>query len=116
MRPSHLYLARWEGNTAFISGVDPQITFPLPRPGAVAGIRIRYAHKNRQGSRAQFQLSWRRPGQAQYTTSQRYVNWNLPTGERETTIWIDDLLQEFRIQPDNQQGEFRIDEITLLEP
>jgi hypothetical protein len=117
LRPSHLYLARWEGNTAQVTGVDPQITFTLARPGPVAGVRIRYAHRNRQGAPARFQLSWKRPGQDEYTSTQRYANWNLPTGEgKETTIWIDDVVAQFRIQPDNQRCQFRIDEITLLEP
>jgi hypothetical protein len=116
VRPSHVYLARWEGNTAHVTGVDPQITFTLARPRPVAGIRIRYAHHNLQGAPARFQLSWRGPGQAEYTETQRYASWNLPTGERkETTIWIDDVLAQLRIQPDNQRCEFRIDEITLLE-
>jgi hypothetical protein len=116
LTPSQLYLTRWEHNTAYVTGVDPQITFKLPRPRPVAGIRIRYAHTNRQGAPARFQLSWKRPGQSQYINTQRYANWNLPTGEgRETTIWVDDVVEQFRIQPDNQPCEFRIDEITLLE-
>ena len=81
----------------------------------IAGIRVRYAHKNLQGADARFSLSWKRPAQAAYNDQQRYANWMLPTGEgKETTIWIDDVVEQFRIQPDNQRGEFRIDEITLL--
>jgi hypothetical protein len=114
---ARLHLAHWEGNTAHVTGVDPQITYTLPQPRLVAGIRIKYAHKNPQGSPGRFQLSWRRSGQTNYDEAQRYANWNLPTGEgRETTIWIDDLVDQFRIQPDNQPCEFRIDGITLLEP
>jgi hypothetical protein len=117
LQPSHLYLARWEGNTAHVTGVDAQITFTLVQPRPIAGIRIRYAHANHQGAPARFQLSWRRPDQTEYVNTQRYANWNLPTGEgKETTIWIDDVVEKLRIQPDNQRCEFRIDEITLLEP
>lgn len=117
LKPSALRLTRWEGNTAYVTGVDPQITFTLPTPGVVAGIRIRYSHKNRQGAPARFQLTWRHPGQRDYNHDQRYANWDLPTGnEKETTIWIDDNVADFRIQPDNQPCEFRIDDITLLTP
>jgi hypothetical protein len=113
--PSHLYSVRWEGNIAHATGVDPQITFAMARPISVAGIHIRYAHKNAQGSPARFQLTWKRPGQAEYSNTERYVNWNLPTGEgKETTIWIDDVIDRFRIQPDNQRCDFRIDELTIL--
>jgi hypothetical protein len=115
--PTRVYLARWDGTTAHVTGVDPQLTFTLPRPAPVAGIRINYAHANRQGAPARFQLSWKRPGQSSYTDVDRCTNWHLPTGEgRETTVWVDDVLEQFRIQPDNQPCEFRIDKITLLEP
>jgi hypothetical protein len=115
--PTRLFLARWDGSTAHVTGVDPQITFTLPKPAPVAGIRIKYAHANRQGAPARFQLSWKRPGQPNYNDAERYTNWTLPTGAgRETTVWVDDVLEQFRIQPDNQPCEFRIDKITLLEP
>jgi hypothetical protein len=117
LEPSRLYLARWDGTTAHVTGVDPQITFTLSRPRPVAGIRINYAHANPQRAPARFQLSWKRPGQPGYTDTERYANWTLPTGAgRETTVWVDDVLEQFRIQPDNQPCEFRIDKITLLEP
>jgi hypothetical protein len=114
--PSHVSLARWDGNTAHVTGVDSQITFTLARPRPVAGIRISYSHSNGQGAPARFNLTWKRPGQSSYAPAQRYANWNLPTGEgRETTVWIDDVIEVFRIQPDNQPCEFRIDKITILE-
>jgi hypothetical protein len=116
LRPTQVTLARWDGTTAHVTGVDPQITFTLTRPCPVAGIRIKYAHTNLQRAPARFQLSWKRPGQQNYTDAQRYTNWTLPTGEgKQTTVWVDDILEQFRIQPDNQPCEFRIEQITLLE-
>jgi hypothetical protein len=116
LTPTDVYLARWEGTTAHVTNVDPQITFTLPEPRQVAGIRIRYAHANPRGDPARFRLTWRHPGQAEYPDTQRYAHWFQPTGEgKESTIWIDDIVDQFRIQPDNQPCEFRIDEIVLLE-
>jgi hypothetical protein len=115
VKPADVRLAVWEGTTAHITGVDPQLVYTLSSPRTIAGIRLKYAHKNRQGAPARFQLSWKRPGQVSYNDQQRYANWTLPTGDgHETTIWVDDLVEQFRIQPDNQPGEFRIDGITLL--
>jgi hypothetical protein len=114
--PIRVALARWDGKTAHVTGVDPQITFALAPPRPIAGIRINYSHSNRQGAPARFNLSWKRPGQSGYTPAQRYANWTLPTGEgRATTVWVDDIVEHFRIQPDNQPCEFRIDKITVLE-
>jgi hypothetical protein len=117
--PTDTSLARWDpaSSTAHVTGVDPQLTYRLPSPRPLAGIRIRYSHSNRQRSPARFQLTWKRPGQANYSHAQRYANWSLPTGvDLQTTVWIDDTVTEFRIQPDNQPSEFGIHEIVLLEP
>ena len=115
--PVHVSLIRWKSPTAEIIGVDPQVTFALPQPRYVAGIRIRYAHANPQGAPARFVTTWSGPGDRGEEEDRRYANWNLPTGrDRETTIWIDDTIEQFQIQPDNQPGTFRFNAITLLIP
>ncbi len=117
--PASLSLARWDAatSTVHVTGVDPQLTYRLPSPRHVAGVRISYSHTNAQGSPARFQFAWRRPGQAAYLDTQRSSNWALPTGaHQKTTVWIDDTPAEFRIQPDNQPCDFQIGEITLICP
>ncbi|MDR3635718.1 MAG: hypothetical protein P4L84_18090 [Isosphaeraceae bacterium] len=117
LQPTLVSDATWDGRTARVTDIDPQITFSLSKPREVAGIRIRYSHANRQGAPARFQLTWRRPGQRGYSLDQRYANWNLPTGSgRETTVWVDDVIADFRIQPDSQPCDFKIDAIELLVP
>jgi hypothetical protein len=119
LQPSDLYLARWQDHThtAQVIGVDPQITFTLPCQRYVAGIRIKYAHANRQRAPARFQLTWQHAGQTDFPASQRYTNWFQPTGDgKETTVWIDEVIEQFRIQPDNQPCTFRVDAIVLLQP
>src|SRR5262249_7594169 len=115
--PSAIFLAHWDGRTVHVTGVDPQVTFTLPHPRPVAGIRIRDSHHNRQGAPARFQMTWKGLGASRYSDQDRYANWYLPTGDdKETTVWVDDIIDQFRIQPDNQPCEFRIDEIVLLVP
>lgn len=115
--PVELRQVRWDAGTAEVVNVDPQITFALPAPRYVAGIRIRYDHANPQGAPARFQLTWKGPGQGGYADDRRFAHWNLPTGAgRETTVWVDAVIDRFRVQPDNQPGRFRIRGIDLLEP
>ena len=46
---------------------------------------------------------------------QVYSNWSLPTGQNKvTTLWVEDTVKEFWLQPDNQACEFSIGEIALL--
>ena len=118
LTPARTDLATWDAatSTARVTGVAPQITFRVDPPRPVAGLRIRYSHSNGTGTPARFQLTWKRHGDAEYSDARRYANWSQPTGDGVTTIWIDDVLAEFRIQPDNQPGVFRIDQIVLLEP
>ncbi len=119
VKPAALTLARWDAasSTVRVTGVDPQLTYRLSSPRRVAGVRIAYSHANAQGAPARFQFAWRRPGQPAYVDSQRSSNWALPTGkDRQTTVWIDDTVAEFRIQPDNQPCDFQIGEIMLICP
>jgi len=117
--PAALSLARWDAatSTAHVTGVDPHLTYRLPAPRRAAGVRISYSHANADGAPARFQFDWRRPGQAAYPATQRSSNWALPTGkDRQTTVWFDDILAEFRIQPDNQPCDFQIGEILVICP
>ena len=73
-----------EGTTAHVTGVDPQITFNLPGPRPVAGIRIKYAHVNRQGAPAASSSPGSIPT-SPATPTIGDANWALPTGERHET-------------------------------
>jgi hypothetical protein len=118
--PDQVSLARWDAqkSTAYVTGVSPQLIYRLPSPRQVAGVRIRYSHRNRANHPARFMFTWKQPGQLNYPdTEQRYAIWSLPTGDgKETTVWVDDIVSEFRIQPDNQPCEFHIVEILVLTP
>ncbi len=115
--PSEVQLARWESGTAHITGVDPQLTYILLEGLHVAGVRLRYAHANSEGTPARFQMRWRGLDQPPGSPDRISSNWNLPTGrDRTTTVWVGDIIREFRVQPDNRPCEFRIESITLLIP
>jgi hypothetical protein len=117
--PAEVRLAVWDRarQTARATGVDPWLSFVLPEEGYVAGIRLRYAYANAEGSPARFRMDWRRAGLQRDRPDPGYSNWNLPTrGPRTTTVWIGDLVKSFRIQPDNRPCEFRLESIELLVP
>lgn len=100
-----------------MTGVDPWITFALPRPRYVAGVRLRYAHSNPAGLSARFNLSGKRADQADFPATQEFAIWGLDSGTgREVTVWVCDTIDAIRIQPDNRPCEFRIDALDLLVP
>ena len=117
LTPSKVTLLRWSDGVARAFGVDPWLTFQLPQPQYVAGLRIRYSHSNPTRTSSHFKAAWGRVDQPEFPKEQTYANWSLPTGpDRETTVWIGDTIGAFRIQPDNQPCEFRISGLTLLVP
>jgi hypothetical protein len=108
-------MAQWNDGRVEVTDPDPWISFDLPAPASVCGIRIRYSHANREGTPARFRIAWRGPGQLDFRAEQEYANWNFPTGDdHATTIWLDDVISQFRIQPDNRPCRFAISELTLL--
>jgi hypothetical protein len=113
--PAEVRLARWNDGQIEVTGIDPWIRFDLPAPTPVCGIRLRYSHTSPDGAPARFRIAWRRAGQRDFPPEQQYGNWNLATGpDRSTTVWIDDVISQIRIQPDNRPCRFAISELTLL--
>jgi len=61
LTPSQVRLLTWKDGTAHVTGVEPWVTFALPQPRYVAGIRLRYTHANRTATSAHFKIAWKRP-------------------------------------------------------
>ncbi len=98
-----------------LAGVDSWIHFDLPAPVRVSGIRMRYTQFTPDDLPARFRMAWQRPEQRNYPADQQYTNWNFPGGnDVATTIWVDDIVSRFRIQPDNRPGRFTISDLVLL--
>jgi hypothetical protein len=115
--PSSLIQAKWDGETAQVTNVDPYLIYELPEVRDVCGVRLRYSHSNRDGGPARFKMTWSQDGRADVPSNQRYSNWTMPTGDdRETTVWVGDRVKRIRIQPDNQVCRFRVLELVLLVP
>lgn len=114
LRPADVRLALWRDGEIKAIGPDPWVRFDLPAPIRVAGVRIRYDHRNDDGAPARFRLAWR-PDDRYRAPERQYGDWNLPTGDdRSVTVWIDGPVAQVRVQPDNRRCRFRIRELTLL--
>ncbi len=115
LSPADVRLGRWTDGELIATGVDPWVRFELPATERIAGVRIRYDHHNDDGSPSRFRLAWRSLGDLDFPADKQYGDWNLETGEdREVTVWIDDVVSQIRLQPDNRPCRFRIRELTLL--
>jgi hypothetical protein len=117
LTPAEIQFAHWNDGLLDVIGIDPWIRFDLPGPTPVSGIQVRYTHSSSGGVPARFRIAWRRPGQLDFPSHQQYGNWNLPTeSNRSMTVWVDDVVSQIRIQPDNRPCRFLISKLTLLVP
>jgi hypothetical protein len=115
LAPADVRLLRWVNGTAHVQGVDPFLHYTLPQAKIVAGIRLRYSHANKVNGPARFRIWWASGAALLSAGRQSYSNWALPTGhDRVTIVWVDDVVKDFWLQPDNQPCEFTLTEMALL--
>jgi hypothetical protein len=94
---------------------DPYMVFSVGSPRYVSAIRFRFAYENTPGP-ATLQVFWRSSSNAMFTEEERNITRKLATddGEKTVTIFIRDLIDEFRIDPDIKPCTFRISDLQLL--
>ena len=116
--PGGLDKMTWEGGTGRATGIDPSVVFTLSEPRFVGGIRITYSYPDTDGSPLYFRVFWRKSDQGDFNEHQFYLNAFLEraSGERTVTIWVGDMIDQFRINPDNKYSYFKINKIVLLIP
>jgi hypothetical protein len=113
--PVRLHQARQDGDTFTLTGIDPQITFALPRTTRVVGVRLAYDLETPDAAPAHFRASWRTLAQPSFAADRSFSRWALPAGrDLSTTFWLHDPVDELQIQPDTRPGTFRIRSLTLL--
>jgi hypothetical protein len=101
-------------------GKDSAVSFALQGPRAVAAIRVKFtlACQEPTAPRAQFQISWKNGTDTPGPEGEGSSHWTVGTepGEKTLTVWVQDTIDQFRIQPDTQPGVFQITQIALLVP
>jgi hypothetical protein len=114
--PTVLHQMTWQDGTGHGTGNTPYVILALPEPTFVAGIRISFVHSNEKGSTPLFRVLWKTPNQKHFTEDQSYFDPYTDTGQQTVTMWIDETIDQLRIDPDNKPCEFGISELTLIVP
>lgn len=113
LEPVEVNEIRWEGGSAHGTGAGSYLTFALPQPIAVAGIRLKGLSSN--GSDAVLQLSWKKSDAAGFPEKPQAV-FNSGVSLNPLTVFIADMIDQVRIYPDVKEFDFRIAELVLLVP
>jgi hypothetical protein len=116
--PAALNAMRWQGGAGAVSGPASYLEFALPAPYRVAAIQLRYSYQH-DNSPATLRALWRRSDQQDFVPYGRSGAVKLPTnpGERTATIWLtNEVIDGFRIHPNDNACMFKLAEIVLLVP
>jgi hypothetical protein len=116
--PARVHEMTWDQGAGRATGVDPYLVFRLPAPRPVAGIRLTYTHTNRDGTSPRFRVDWKAHDRDEFTTERGYEDPYAVTGPAEVTrtVWVADVVGEFRIHPDDQPCSFALTALVLLVP
>jgi hypothetical protein len=117
LTPAAVNEMTWEGGTGAVSGPGSYLEFALPAPRRVAAIQLRYAYRH-DGAPANLRALWRRSDWEEFSRDKRGAALKLPTnpGERTAVIWVNDVIDQFRIHPNTAACSFTVAEIVLLVP
>jgi hypothetical protein len=118
VRPAHLEGMTWQDGVGHGVGNNPRLTFALDGPTKVYAVRVRYSYGNAADGPARFELAWKKQGQEDFCPPAAGARQSVPrtTEERKVTVWVNDVIERIRIQPDAGPCTFRITGIDLWLP
>jgi hypothetical protein len=95
----------------------PTYIFQLPRPTPVTAVRLRFEFEKGNGT-TQFHFSWLGKAKSPSDDPERSVEWPQITtpGEHTRVVWLDDVIELFRIAPGDGAAGLRLKELVFLEP
>ena len=118
IKPSSWHELTWEDGVGYAKGKDPHLVFALRQPEQVHAIRFKLAYPSTKGQTALLQVFWRHTekndfaeGARAFTTTVEAV----PDG-RTVTVWVNDTIDQFRIDPDTGPSVFTISDLRVLVP
>jgi hypothetical protein len=106
----------WKNNEGDGLGDDPYLLFKLPSPKYVYCVRLKFVLTNPADTPALFQAWWAnsvRPLAAPECCNSTYRlrTW---AGEQTLTVWINQPIDHFRIDPDTKPCHFRLTEMVAM--
>ena len=114
--PTALRRMAWQDGRGLGNGAGSWLTLGLQRPRRVYAVRVRYAYEGTASLVRSLRLSWKdssRNGSSDPEHSRQVL---VAPEVQTVTVWVNDTIDQLRIQPDKNPFVFRLSEITLLVP
>jgi hypothetical protein len=102
-------------DTGKSGAIDPGLVFALDKPQFVRCLRLRYRLSHAAPDRARFHASWWNSSENDPRKEQGVVyQIRTPSGERWMSIWVNGVIDGFRLEPDNKSCCFELKELAVL--
>jgi hypothetical protein len=109
-----VHQAEWKDETIHGTGAESYMTFALPKPMFVAGVRIRGTHSN--GPTANPSVHWGICGDSGFVQVGGAWCPGWPGDDFEKTFYVADTIDQIRIFPDNKPFQFSVTDLLVLIP
>jgi len=119
LRPVEHHEAASAGGAGYARETDPPLVFALGQPTRVYAIRVKLSYKGAKSPSSSLQVFWKQAGQPEFAAGTgRDFTAALPAvpGDRTVTVWVNDTIDGFRIDPHEPPYGFTISEVRLLVP
>jgi hypothetical protein len=128
--PIDILNATWQDGVFRARDASAFITFALPKPTFVLGVRLRYSYRNPNlpdvnPDHVMFRAAWKLGDQA-FSEMERtdriefdpnIQTWGRTwTGEGKIIVWVNDTIDGLRLYPLDKAGVFQLQEVALLLP
>jgi hypothetical protein len=115
-QPTYINQMRWHDNAGDGLGDDPYLVFQLDRPRYVYCVRLRFVLTNPGYNLSTFQAFWMQSGKTQLSDEPSPATYRLCArdAEQTLTVWINQPIDVFRIDPDVKPCHFELREMTAL--
>jgi hypothetical protein len=116
VKPVAIHQMKWGDGIGDALGDDSFLAFQLERPQYVRCLRLRYRLTHAQPDRARFKAFWQNSQDSGSQAAEGNVIYQIKTPSDECTmsIWINGVIDQFRLQPDNKPCRIEIRNISLF--
>jgi hypothetical protein len=114
-KPTSLNEMTWKKGTGSGFGTNPSLTFTLSKPRFIYAIRLKYAYRDTAAS--VLTVSSKKRDESEFSEALMPPSMELePEKFGSVTVWVNDSVKQFRIQPDTKPCIFDLLEIVFLVP
>jgi hypothetical protein len=107
----------WNAGIGHGIGERPSVLFTLKKPQMVYAIRLEYSYKRLPEAPADFRMYWKSKGR-DFVETERVAQRELDPrdGDEVLTVWVNDIIDQFRVDPDRKPCVFQLSDIQVLVP